>query len=84
LSGQENLAAWHAMRSLCSGCKTGSKAHTLRGRNPGRSWLAETGRQAERDRLTCSSRQRPIGRQNQKQSSLMMAVYEVKHVVYLV
>jgi hypothetical protein len=48
--------------------------------------------QAERDRLTYSSRQRAtgegreagrvmeVGRQNQKQSSLMMAEYEAKHV----
>jgi hypothetical protein len=45
------------MRSVYSGWKT------EQGRNPGRSWLAETGKQAERERLTCSSRLRQTSRQ---------------------
>jgi hypothetical protein len=35
-------------RELVRPRKPGSKAETLRGRNPSRNWLAETGTQAEK------------------------------------
>jgi hypothetical protein len=70
LSGQENLAVWHAIRQPLV---------RLENRQQGRNWLAERGThaewlaeawrwaetagrmQAERDRPTCSSRQRATG-----------------------
>jgi hypothetical protein len=106
LSGQENLAGWHASRQVVRKAEAFSQAGRQAGiveskqerhtemqepRQEGTSWLAETGR----NRLASSSRQRPTGdsrqagrgqgdsqtgRENQKQISLMMAVYEAKHV----
>jgi hypothetical protein len=86
---QKEVASRQATRESLSGQENLAARQTHSGRNPGRSWLAETGRQAERDRLTCSSRQgltgegrggTKVGRQNQKESSLVTPLYEAKHV----
>jgi hypothetical protein len=66
--------------------QAGKQADTLRGKNPGRNWLAETGTQAERDRLTCSNRQRATGegrkagRGHGGRQAKPEAAYEGKHV----
>jgi hypothetical protein len=72
LSGQENLAGWHASRQVVrkaeafsqagkqAGIEEGKQGRHTQMQEPGqegRSWLAETGR----NRLTSSSRQRPTG-----------------------
>jgi hypothetical protein len=59
LSGQENLAGWHASRWVVRKAEAFSQAGKQAGRGQGG---------------------RHTGRQNQKQISLMMAVYEAKHI----